>query len=205
MGGDPPSGKWSMVNKPMLSMKKGPHRTHAAWRAQGPPGAILMLIGIFLAVDLITDRVHCAAEVRHLVVEGIGALIALGGAVWVLLILLTRSKEIQNLSGDLAAAQAESQRWKREKAGLLRGLSEAIDQQFTRWSLTQAEKEVALLLIKGLSTRDIASMRNTREATARQQAQVVYRKANLEGRAELAAFFLEDLLSPRADDHDLAE
>ena len=58
------------------------------------------------------------------------------------------------------------------------------------------EREVALLLLKGLSTRDIADLRETREATVRQQAQGVYRKAQLEGRAELAAFFLEDLLAP---------
>lgn len=171
----------------------------AGWRAQGLPAAVLMLIGAFLALDLVTDRVHCAEEVRHMAVEGVAALVALGGALWVFLLLWARSKEIQSLSGDLAAAREESRRWKRETAGLLQGLSEAIDQQFTRWDLTQAEREVALLLIKGLSTRDIAGLRDTREATVRQQAQVVYRKAGLEGRAELAAFFLEDLLAPHGD------
>ena len=183
----------------MFFGRQGRHRTDVGWRSLGPPAVILMLIGTFLAMDLATDRIHCAAEVRHQIVEGIAALIALGGALWVFLLLWGRSKVIQSLSGDLAVAREEAQRWRQETAELLRGLSEAIDLQFARWDLTPAEQEVALLLLKGLSTRDIAMMRDTREATVRQQAQVVYRKANLEGRAELAAFFLEDLLAPRGD------
>ena len=39
-------------------------------------------------------------------------------------------------------------------------------------------------------------MRGAGERTVRQQALAVYAKAGLAGRAELAAFFLEDLLVP---------
>jgi len=183
----------------MVSGGKGRYRTEVGWRSLGPPAAILALIGVFLAMDLITDRIHCEAEVRHLTVEGIAALFALGGSAWVLLMLRGRTEAIHSLSRDLAAAREEVQRWKAESAELLHGLSDAIDLQFTRWELTQAEREVALLLLKGLSTRDIANLRDTRETTVRQQAQGVYRKANLDGRADLAAFFLEDLLAPRGE------
>jgi DNA-binding CsgD family transcriptional regulator len=78
----------------------------------------------------------------------------------------------------------------------MRGLAEALDQQFDRWSLSPAEKEVALLLLKGLSHKDIADVRSVTEATARQQARSVYKKAGLSGRHDLAAFFLEDLMLP---------
>jgi DNA-binding CsgD family transcriptional regulator len=44
--------------------------------------------------------------------------------------------------------------------------------------------------------KEIADARGTAERTARQQALAVYRKAGLGGRAELSAFFLEDLLLP---------
>ena len=64
----------------MVSGEKGEPRTDAGWRSLGPPAAILALIGVFLAMDLITDRIHCEAELRHLTVEGIAALFALGGA-----------------------------------------------------------------------------------------------------------------------------
>jgi DNA-binding CsgD family transcriptional regulator len=76
------------------------------------------------------------------------------------------------------------------------GLGAAIDAQFDRWGLSPAEKEVGLLLLKGLSHREVAQARSVTEATARQQARAVYRKAGVSGRADLAAFFLEDLMLP---------
>ncbi len=39
-------------------------------------------------------------------------------------------------------------------------------------------------------------MRSTTETTIRQQALALYRKSGLGSRAELSAFFLEDLLLP---------
>ena len=84
--------------------------------------------------------------------------------------------------------------------GLIEGLSAQIDQQFSRWNLTSAEKEVALLLLKGFSHRDVARLRRVTEATARQQARSIYTKAGVSGRHDLAGFFLEDLMLPPAAD-----
>jgi DNA-binding NarL/FixJ family response regulator len=55
---------------------------------------------------------------------------------------------------------------------------------------------VAFLLLKGLSLKEVAGVRNTSEKTARVQSMAVYAKAGISGRSELAAFFLEDLLPP---------
>jgi DNA-binding NarL/FixJ family response regulator len=55
---------------------------------------------------------------------------------------------------------------------------------------------VALLLLKGLSVKEIAAVRATSERTIRTQARSLYSKAGLTGRAALSAFFLEDLLAP---------
>ena len=51
-------------------------------------------------------------------------------------------------------------------------------------------------LLRALRRRShtIANLRATSERTVRQRAKDVYRKAGLSGRAELSAFFLEDLL-----------
>jgi DNA-binding CsgD family transcriptional regulator len=76
-----------------------------------------------------------------------------------------------------------------------------MDEQFDRWALSPAEKETALLLLKGLSHKEIAQVRAVSDATARQQARAVYKKGGLSGRNDLAAFFLEDLMLPLdADD-----
>jgi hypothetical protein len=54
------------------------------------------------------------------------------------------------------------------------------------------------LLLKGLTHKEIAEARSTTETTIRQQALALYRKSGLRSRAELSAFFLEDLLRPIA-------
>lgn len=97
---------------------------------------------------------------------------------------------------DLEVARLQGQRWRAESRALLTGLGDAIDAQFSRWNLTDAEREVALLLLKGLSTKEVAAVRATSERTIRAQAAALYGKAGLSGRAALSAFFLEDLLAP---------
>jgi hypothetical protein len=52
------------------------------------------------------------------------------------------------------------------------------------------------LVLKGLSHKDIAERCGRSERTVRQHAVAVYRKSGLAGRAELAAYFMEDLLPP---------
>ena len=106
-------------------------------------------------------------------------------------------EEQLSLLKDLEVARSEGAQWRTDMREVLKGLGLAIDGQFERWQLTVAERDVALLMLKGLSHREIAIARDTSERTIRQQAQAIYAKANLSGRAALSAFFLEDLLLPR--------
>lgn len=94
------------------------------------------------------------------------------------------------------ARQAERDAWAARARTALQGLGEAIDRQFDAWSLTPAEKQTALLLLKGFSHKEVAQLTGRSERTARQHAVAVYRKSGLAGRAELAAFFFEDMLLP---------
>lgn len=70
-----------------------------------------------------------------------------------------------------------------------------IDQHFTAWGLTAAEKDVALLSIKGVPISDIARMRATRDGTIKAQNAAIYRKAGVSSRAELISVVIEDLIS----------
>lgn len=101
------------------------------------------------------------------------------------------------LTENLEAARQDAKRRAEEAEELLKGLGEQIDKQFEKWALTSAEREVALLMLKGLRHKEIANIRGTSERTVRQQALTIYKKAHLDGRTDLAAYFLENLLLPQ--------
>lgn len=160
----------------------------------------LGLVALLAGLDLLDDA-RAGVTLRHALVEG--AIVALGAAGATLLgreVLRQRRRArvaestAAELTRDVAVARADAERWQREVGDLVRGLSEAIDRQLAGWGLTAAEQDIARLLLKGLSHKEIAAVRTASEATVRQQAASVYRKAGLAGRAELSAFFLEDLL-----------
>ena len=106
------------------------------------------------------------------------------------------------LAGALDRAVAREDHWRVIASLQAKGLSEAIATQFAAWGLTESESDIAMLMLKGLSHKEVGALRNSSAATVRQQAAAVYGKSGLTGRAELAAFFLEDLLPAAAANQD---
>jgi len=170
----------------------------------GTPGrwmldaSLLSAIAALLGADVVGEVRQLPLDHMLLEVAAIG--FALLGAVrfWLRWAAARRALEhhVRDLQVNLRAASEEAGRWRSEAQAALDGLGLAIERQCDRWGLTEAESAVALLLLKGLSMKEVADVRGTSERTARQQALAVYRKAGLGGRAELSAFFLEDLLLP---------
>ena len=52
----------------------------------------------------------------------------------------------------------ESKMWKEKSKKYLEGLSNSIDEQLTIWELTKSEKEVAFLLLKGFSFKEVEEL-----------------------------------------------
>ena len=163
-----------------------------AWAVAAVIAGIVLFLGIELAeepgatpLDLLLEMLKTAP----VVITSVGVAV---------LFRVTRQQRDEHLQviRDLEVARLQGQRWRSESRTLLDGLGAAIDAQFTRWNLTDAEREVALLLLKGLSTKEIAAVRAGSERTVREHARSIYSKAGLTGRAALSAFFLEDLLAP---------
>jgi DNA-binding CsgD family transcriptional regulator len=157
---------------------------------------VLIFTCMFYLYDLADDWVD-GEPLFHLIAESICISISLGVSV-ILWRSSFRSFEISEslFREKLALTESETARWKNDATRLIEGLSQAIDDQFGRWKLTYAEKEVALLLLKGFSYNEIAAIRSTSERTVREQSSGIYQKSKLTGRAQLAAFFLEDLFLP---------
>jgi DNA-binding CsgD family transcriptional regulator len=73
--------------------------------------------------------------------------------------------------------------------------ADLLEERFAVWGLTPAERDVALFAIKGLSTGEIAALRETSEGTVKAQTAAIYRKAGVTGRPQLLSLFIEDMMA----------
>lgn len=133
-------------------------------------------------VEILVDLADRAVLVMSMVVVA-----------WVVLRVQDLRRDQMALRNNLTRAVADGAAWRDKSREQIDALSRAIQDQFTAWGLTPAEKDIAALMLKGCSSREIALARETTDTTIRQQAQGIYRKSGLSGRSELSAFFLESL------------
>ncbi|WP_254694102.1 helix-turn-helix transcriptional regulator [Sulfitobacter sp. SK012] len=71
---------------------------------------------------------------------------------------------------------------------------EMLGLQFDRWGLSEAERDVALLTVKGMTVDEIAELRGTSSGTIKSQNNAIYRKANVKSRTQLLGSLIEELL-----------
>lgn len=187
-------GMKNMNMKNMTMMTISPERINKNERLI--IASFLFTVAVLAFLDIYNDYFE-GVSLWHISIELTVALLSLAGVFFLLkdhFRLHRTLLEQQEFSKDL---QVEAQKWKRVSKTYLQGLSAEIDDQLGHWNLTEAEKEVAFLLLKGLSDKNIANVRNTSVKTARTQVNAIYTKSGLSSRSELSAFFLEDLLLPK--------
>lgn len=109
---------------------------------------------------------------------------------------LAHRRALGELRGQLNKARGQLARVDDKTRKLASQYRVVMQKQFDAWQLTTSEQDVVIGLLKGLSFREIAQLRETREKTVRQQASNIYQKAGVSGRNELAAWFFEDMLEP---------
>lgn len=144
------------------------------------PTLVLILAASFFAYDITSDLASSDESRLHI---GIESLVFLLSATALLM-------EIRRVL-QLRAALVRD----REKLASLSGeLFSVMRRAFETWGLSPSESDVALLLLKGLSMREIAELRQVREKTIRAQAASIYAKSGQSGRHELAAYFIGDLM-----------
>jgi putative tricarboxylic transport membrane protein len=103
-------------------------------------------------------------------------------------------RTLQEVSQEVERRTREALQRTQDMEDIRLGMHAQIEREFDRWELTCAERSVAHLMLKGMSFKEIARARSTSDRTVRQQAQALYRKAGLDGRTDLAAYFLEGVL-----------
>lgn len=144
------------------------------------PSLVLVAAVMFFAYDIATDVNKGDESSFHIAVESLVFLLTS--------IVLTM--EIRRV----LALRRQLQRDREKLASLSGELFVVMQRAFDDWGLSPSEADVALLLLKGLSMREIAGVRDVREKTVRSQAASIYAKSGQAGRHELAAYFIGDLI-----------
>lgn len=148
---------------------------------------LMALIYIFFsnAIPFVEDIIE-GDSLMHILHEGIIASLCMIAIYIVWRETAISSRYTQNLQQTNKTYSKQIKIFKNE-------LLKVLEIQFEQWHLSKSEQEVALLLLKGLSLKEISQIRGTKERTIRQQASTIYQKSNLKGRHELSAYFIEDL------------
>jgi DNA-binding NarL/FixJ family response regulator len=155
---------------------------------------ILSLFACFFVLDIFFD-IKEGIPLSHVWHEVALFVLAISAVIWQIKVILIKNAHINLLNAELLETKKSYQDWKLKAQASSHELGRLIEGQFSVWHLSESERDVALLLIKGFSMKEVAEVRQTHEKTVRQQATSIYRKSGLSGRQELAAFFLEDMLN----------
>jgi DNA-binding CsgD family transcriptional regulator len=155
---------------------------------------LLAVIVVLKLVDVIEDT-GLNLPASHLALEWVLLLLSAIGCIYLIFDMRRRSRAMRHLAATLSNRDAQCNTLNARLEAAKQSHGAAVRDQFISWELTRSEQEVAQLLLKGLSLREIAAVRDTREKTVRQHASSIYTKAGLEGRHALAAWFLEDFLA----------
>ncbi len=159
--------------------------------------ALLAVVMALNFLDVLYD-LKMGAAVQHILGETAIVLASAMGFVYLLWERQRRIRQMKALSQTLSEADQQLKNITEDMRNARKRYGETIHQQFNDWSLTHSEQQVAMLMLKGLSLKEIATVRDTKEKTVRQQASGIYGKSGLDGRHALSAWFLEDFLASDA-------
>jgi DNA-binding CsgD family transcriptional regulator len=158
--------------------------------------SVIMLLNL---LDVLSD-LELGVPTWHIIQESLLVTLSALGTLYISTDLLRRTRKLRQLAVQLKRADTRICNISSRMQAARQEYTAAVQQQFELWSLTRSEQEVALLLLKGLSFREISGVRSTKEKTVRQQASSIYTKAGVDGRHSFCAWFMEDFIQPSSED-----
>ncbi|ASV06961.1 helix-turn-helix transcriptional regulator [Leptospira interrogans serovar Canicola] len=104
-------------------------------------------------------------------------------------------QEIRNTKTDIESAKIMIEGLKNKNQFLVQtnqSFWESLQRQLEEWDLS--EKEIALLLLRGMSNHQIAAIRGKSLKTIENQTFSIYQKSGTTGKLEFIAYFISPLL-----------
>mgnify|MGYP001601573312 FL=1 len=150
--------------------------------------AVIVIVQFFCALFFVSDILLTVLNIRATPIAWhIRELLEIGASIGLILGVI--------VGGVALSRTLQKSRESEEKLRLVSAaFMDVVDEKFGEWSLTAAEKDVALFLLKGMSTQEISDLRQTSEGTVKAQTNAIYRKAEVTGRPQLLSLFIDDLM-----------
>lgn len=155
--------------------------------------SLLSVIILLSVIDIVMDYFDGASN-SHMLLEFIVVIFSFFGVAYLINEIRERWNDLDALQEQLGVIHEDLSKSKQQLKNVGSQFGEIINEQFSKWDLSPSEREVAMLLLKGLSFEEITKIRGTKEKTIHQQATSIYKKSNVNGRHEFAAYFYEDFL-----------
>lgn len=149
---------------------------------------LMATAGLFFFQDVIFDvRQHLGDNVPYSTEE----LLHLLFEAFAVLVLVVSIKQMSDYTRHL---QENSKRQQLSLYHLRQDFDDLVQNKFEHWQLTQAEADVTLLVLRGLTTEQIAELRGVAKGTVKVQAHNAMQKAGVGSRVELMSIFLEEFM-----------
>jgi DNA-binding CsgD family transcriptional regulator len=152
--------------------------------------AMLLLLLTFISYDTYVDHKSDAGKL-HILLE-----VSLIMSVFATLVYTLRKYIHKNALNEkkLQSLAAEHRDLKEKLTQYKQDIHSYLQINFTSWKLTKSEKDIALLLFKGCTGKEISVIRKTSYQTVRSQISGIYRKAKVKNHNQFMATLMEDIL-----------
>lgn len=142
--------------------------------------AAQLICAVVFLMDVLTDMSEMPTLSWLLLPEGLASLALFVGIAFEAIYLLHLLKRKASLERSVGMASS--------------ALQSVIESHFDEWKLTASERDVAALMVKGLSISEIATVRGSAEGTVKAHLNAIYRKANARNRAEVLSHIMDTLI-----------
>lgn len=145
---------------------------------------VLIVVQSFCAViftsDVVLDVVEADKFDWHILIEALASISLITAIVFQVVFLVEILKRKQSLERTAQMAN--------------RAVHDIIEKNFDSWMLTASERDIAGLLVKGLSIAEIAKVRNSAEGTIKSHLNAIYRKSGTRSRSDLMSQIMESMI-----------
>ena len=142
--------------------------------------AVSSALILFFFGDVVIDLIEGEAKTAHFYLETAFVVV-------MTVLFVFQIREFNAMRNEITST-------KKELSNLKKSTTELINSQIDLLGLTNAERDVAWLIIKGTSYKKIAELRGVSERTINQQVGSIFKKSNVANRHEFISSFIEDLM-----------